>query len=43
MATFRGFSGRVNALVRQGGKQYSKIFDTKAEAQAWAKKASKES
>ena len=37
MATFRRRSGRVNVLVCQDKKQYSKIFDTKAEAQAWAK------
>ena len=37
MATFRRRSGRVNVLVRKGDQQYSKTFDTKAEAEAWAK------
>ena len=41
MATFRRRSGRVNVLVRQGGKQYSKTFDTKAEVQALGKKPRK--
>ena len=36
MATYRNRNGRVNVLVRQGDKQYSKTFDTKAEAQLWA-------
>ena len=36
MATYRRRNGRVNVLVRQGDKQYSKTFDTKAEAKIWA-------
>ena len=36
MATYRRRNGRVNVLVRQGDKQFSKTFDTKAEAQLWA-------
>jgi len=36
MATYRRRNGRVQVLVRQGDKQYSKTFDTKAEAKVWA-------
>ena len=36
MATYRRRNGRVNVLVRQGDKQFSKTFDTKAEAKLWA-------
>ena len=36
MATYRRRNGRVNVLVRQGDKQYSKTFDTKTEAKMWA-------
>ena len=36
MATYRRRNGRVNVLVRQGDKQFSKTFDTKSEAKIWA-------
>ena len=42
MATFCRRSGRVNVLVRQGGKQFSKTVDTKAEAQKWAKETERD-
>ena len=42
MATFRRRSGRVNVLVCKGDQQQSKTFDTKAEAQAWAKSLERE-
>ena len=35
MATYRRRNGRVNVLVRQGDKQFSKTFDTKSEAKLW--------
>ena len=42
MATYRRCNGRVNVLVKVDGKQYSKTFDTKAEAQQWAKETERD-
>ena len=42
MATYRRRSGRVNVLVKVDGKQYSKTFDTKAEAQQWVKETERD-
>ena len=42
MATYRRRNGRVNVLVKVDDKHYSKTFDTKADAQDWAKAAEQE-
>ena len=36
MATYKRRNGRVQVLVSQGDKQYSKTFDTRVEAKIWA-------
>ena len=36
MAPYRRRNGRVNVLLRQGDKQFSKTFDNNAEAKLWA-------